>query len=108
MLITERKKDGIKYLELHGRIDGSDSNFEEELKDMILNQKRIVIDCAGMNFINSNGLRTFLMAVKTVNAEKGKIVICNLTPAIEDIFKISGFANIIPIFKTIEEAMENV
>ena len=108
MLITERKKDGIKYLELHGRVDGSDSNFEEELKDMILNEKRIVIDCAGMNFINSNGLRTFLMAVKTVTADKGKIVICNLAPAIEDIFKISGFANIIPIYKTIEEAMQNV
>jgi len=108
MLVTERKKDGIKYLELNGRVDGSDPNFEEELKHMILNEKRIVVDCAGMNFINSNGLRTFLMVVKTVTADKGKIVLCNLNPAIEDVFKISGFANIIPIFKTIEEAMANV
>ena len=108
MLITERKKDGIKFLELHGRIDGSDANFEAELLDMILNEKRIVVDCAGMNFINSNGLRTFLTTVKEVANSEGKIAICNLSPVIADIFKISGFTNIIPIYPNIEEAINHV
>lgn len=108
MLITERKKDGIKFLELHGRIDGNTGDFEKELTDMVVGENRIVVDCGGLNFINSSGLRIFLSAVKTVSNNDGKIVMCNLTQSIGEIFKISGFTKIFKIYKNLDEAIKNV
>jgi anti-sigma B factor antagonist len=108
MLVTERKKDGIKFLELHGRIDGNTGEFEKELTDMVVGETRIVVDCGGLNFINSSGLRIFLSAVKTVSNNDGKIVLCNLTQNISDIFKISGFTKIFKIYKNLDEALKNI
>ena len=104
MLINESKKNGIKYLELLGRIEGDTSGFEKELLEIVENETKIVVDCEKLNFINSSGLRVFLTTMKTVTNNKGQIVLCNLIKPIADIFKISGLANVFKIYPTIAEA----
>lgn len=104
MFITERKKNGVKILELNGRVDAECPNFGRDLMDMVQDEKNIIIECSKLNYINSMGLRAFLTTVKEVNKANGKIVICNLTPNILDLFEQSGFLEYFDVCKTKEEA----
>lgn len=106
MLITEFKKEGIKYLELHGRIDNSAVDFATDLSHMVVGESKIIIDCIGLNFINSLGLRAFISTVKDVTNTDGKIVICNLSKQVAEIFHIAGFTSIFKIFDSVDEAKD--
>jgi anti-sigma B factor antagonist len=104
MLITDFRKDGIKYLELHGRVDSSEANFADDLLHLVVGEKKIIIDCTGLNFINSMGLRAFISTVKEVAHINGEVLISNLAPAIVEIFRIAGFDKIFKIFDNADDA----
>lgn len=106
MFITERKKNGVKVLELNGRVDAECPNFGRDLMDMVQDENNIIVDCSRLNYINSMGLRAFLQTVKEVNKTNGKIIICNLNTNILELFETSGFLQYFDVCKTKEEAMD--
>lgn len=57
----------------------------------------IVVDCEGMNYICSSGLRVFLGLNKTTVQKGGKLIIRNLQPLVKNVFDMSGFSQIFNI-----------
>lgn len=57
----------------------------------------VVVDCAGMSYICSSGLRVFLSLNKDITAKGGKLIIRNLEPLVKNIFDTSGFSQIFNI-----------
>jgi len=72
-----------------------------------IGKKNLILNCSGMDYISSSGLRVFLVTQKKVIPLKGKLYLSNMQPAIQDIFRISGFSNLFRIFDTQEEALKN-
>ena len=89
-------------------MDTSNAAVFEEVVAGIFNEgaKNIIFNCRGMNYISSSGLRVFLIAQKKAVATHGKLRLCNLQPAIQEIFDISGFSGIFKIFNSQEEALD--
>ena len=57
----------------------------------------VIVDCQGMDYICSSGLRVFLGLYKTL-AQKGvKLIIRNLQPLVKNVFDMSGFSQIFNI-----------
>ena len=108
MNITTEKIDNFSVLNIDGRIDSSNFTvFEEEINRILNNSvTNIIFNCKGLNYISSSGLRVFLVAQKKIISLKGRLYLCNMQPAIKEIFSISGFSNIFRIFDTLEEALE--
>jgi anti-anti-sigma factor len=108
MNILKEKTGDYSILTIDGRIDTSNASaFEAEI-DQLLNsgENNIILNCRGLNYISSSGLRVFLVAQKKTILKHGKLQICNLQPEIKEIFVISGFSTIFRIFDTQEEALE--
>lgn len=86
-------------VELKGRIDTTNADqFQQEVSPLMEgNQLDIDIDCTGMSYTSSQGLRTFLLLQKSVNARGGKMVLRNMNPMVKEVFDITGFSNIITI-----------
>jgi len=106
----KKEKIGIfSVLKIKGRIDTIHSSaLEEEVNQLHgSGEKNWIFDCSGMNYISSSGLRVFLVAQKKVISINGKLYLCEMQPAIQEIFRISGFSNLFKIFGTLEEALEN-
>lgn len=106
------KKDKIgifSVLKIKGRIDTVHSGeLEKEVNQLFdSGEKHLIFNCEGMNYISSSGLRVFLVAQKKAKAINGKLHLCNMQPAIQEIFRISGFSNLFKIFTTQDEAIEN-
>ena len=107
MEISKEKINNFSVIRINGRIDSNNySVFEEEVNKLFNDgETKIIIDCRGLNYISSSGLRVFLVAQKKVISLTGKLHLCNLQPAIKEIFTISGFTSIFSIFDTLEEAI---
>lgn len=109
MNIKKEKIKDFTVLKIKGRIDTVHSAvLEEEVNQLFgSGEKNLVFNCGGINYISSSGLRIFLVAQKKAMALKGKLLLCNMQPAIQEIFRISGFSNLFKIFDTQEAALEN-
>jgi anti-sigma B factor antagonist len=108
MNLTKNIINGFCIISIDGRIDTTNFNaFEKEVVEIIDGgEKNIVLNCAGMNYISSSGLRVFLIAQKKLTALSGKLHLCEMQPTIKEIFDISGFSSIFKIFETQEKAIE--
>jgi anti-anti-sigma factor len=84
---------------LDGRLDTSNADqFQQDIAPLMQGDKPdIDIDCTGMTYTSSQGLRLFLTLQKSVMARGGKMVMRNMNPQVKEVFDITGFSNIITI-----------
>jgi len=87
------------YVGLEGRVDTSNAEaFQRDITPLMEGDNPDVdIDCAGMTYTSSQGLRVFLMLQKSINERGGKLVLRNMNPLVKEVFDITGFSNIITI-----------
>lgn len=94
------KKDGAQTLvTLDGRLDTTNADkFQQDIQPLMEDENPdFVLDCTGMEYTSSQGLRLFLMLQKTVSAKGGKMVMTNMKAQVKEVFDITGFSNIIKI-----------
>ncbi len=108
MKIKKDKVGDFLILKIEGRVDTVHSSFlEEEVNQLFDNgEKNLIFNCDEMSYISSSGLRVFLVAQKKAIAQKGKLYLCNMQPAIREVFRISGFSNLFRIYETQQEALK--
>ncbi len=98
MTIKEIKKEGEILLEITGRID---TTTAPELQQAILiafqKVKKLVIDFKAVEYISSAGLRALLIGEKTAKSKGSSMVITGANDAVIDIFKVTGFINILTL-----------
>jgi anti-sigma B factor antagonist len=90
-----------------GRLDNETSpSFQARLLDAVGSaEARVLLDFSGVDYISSAGLRALMMAAKKSKAVGGRLAVAALTPMVKEIFTISRFAMVVPVFETIAEAM---
>ena len=78
---------------LVGRLDtAASTQFAKDMEPLMDNaDKHIVLDCAGMEFISSSGLRLFLSLRKATIAKGGDVTIKNVSADVKQVFTITGF-----------------
>ena len=106
MEITDKKTDNAIIIEISGRIDaGSTESTEKYFNSLISeNDQNIIVDCNDMDYINSSGLRIFIMSLKKQVAKGKKLLLCNLQKNIKEVFQFSGFTNLFDIELDLESA----
>lgn len=84
---------------LSGRLDTvASARFAEDMKPLLEHADRqIVLDCSGLEYISSTGLRHFLILRKEVEQKGGKLVICHINDELRNVFTITGFFNLFDI-----------
>jgi anti-sigma B factor antagonist len=108
MEVVEKKQDGICILTLKGRLD---TNTADEFRAKILqiiedDTHNIVLDCEGLDYISSAGLRVVLEATKKSKQSQGKIVLCSLQPYIQEVFEVSKFDAFLPLTPSLDDALK--
>lgn len=107
MEVTQSKQGNVLIVGLNGRLDANtSSDVQERLDETIaVGNKLIAIDFAALDYISSAGLRVILMILKKLNSEGGKLVVYSMKSYIKEVFEISGFAALIPVCETRDEAL---
>ena len=79
-----------------GRLDTVSSPAFEKAVAPVMDgdMKGIVIDCTGLDYISSSGLRIFLSLRKAAAAKDGVLMIRNMNENIREIFDMTGFTGL--------------
>jgi len=108
MIINKETLSNHLVLYIEGRLDTTQADgFEKDITE-ILDQghEKVVLDCKGLNYISSSGLRIFLIIQKKMMATGGQFKVCSLQPSIKEIFDMSGFSMIFNIFPDLDAALK--
>ena len=99
MEVTITQQDSKSIVIISGRLDTTTADkFQQDIAPLMQGDKPdIDIDCGGMSYTSSQGLRIFLSLQKSVTARGGKMVMRNMNPQVKEVFDITGFSNIITI-----------
>ena len=89
---TSREADGVTVLDLQGRITlGEGSGL---LRDLIRGQlsgghTKILINLAGVNYIDSSGLGELVSGYRAVKGQGGEMKLLNLNKKVSDLLQIT-------------------
>lgn len=89
-----------KYLiTLEGELDtAAAADVEKTLQPLYTtNGKDVIIDCEGLEYIASSGLRILISILKGAKAGGSKVILRNMNEDIKSVFKLTGFINIFEI-----------
>ena len=82
-----------------GRLDTPAAvKAQQEISPLLENaDKEIILDCQGLEYISSSGLRLFLTIRKEASNKGGKVIIENINEEIKKVFMMTGFFNLFVI-----------
>ena len=94
-IVKERQGDSLT-LRLSGRLDtGTSPELQEVVTKELDGMKHLAVDMAELEYITSAGLRVLLNAAKKIDAAEGSMVVKNANEDIREVFKITGFDDIL-------------
>lgn len=73
-------------------VDFSDALAKEEIKENV-----VIIEMKELEYISSAGLRALLALKKSLSSQKKELEIHNLNPVCQEVFKVTGFNNILTV-----------
>ena len=93
-----QKSDGTLSVSLSGRLNSATAaQTEDALRTLLQKEQpeKLVLNCEGLEYIASAGLRILLRLKKAVPA----LELTNVTPEVYEIFEMTGFTEMFPIRK---------
>ncbi|KNZ41414.1 STAS domain-containing protein [Acetobacterium bakii] len=99
MEIKCKQENEATVVDLIGRIDTNTSaDFQKELEEYYTKEGfSLILNFENLDFVSSAGLRVLLLIQKKANALKGKMLIKNVKPEIQEVFEMTGFSGILTI-----------
>ena len=107
MEITSRKIEEKTIVNVNGRLDAvSAPEFQKALLALIDKGANIlVLDFSAVDYISSAGLRAILVVAKQLRSGQGELSVAELQEMVKEVFELSGFNAILPIFDSLEAAL---
>jgi len=110
MQIEERAVGDVVVLDLKGRITlGEGDQLLKDKVNSLVNQgrKRMVLNLAGVPYIDSAGLGEIVGSYTTVSRQGGSLKLLNLTKKITDLLAITKLLTVFETFDSEDEAVRS-
>jgi anti-sigma B factor antagonist len=103
--LSVRDEGNVTIATLIGRMDIAGATAIDMPFSVLAGSKqRLIVDMAGVDFLASLGMRTLVMAAKSVASKGGKIALLGPQANVEKALRSSGIDTVIPIARDMEEA----
>ena len=91
------KDNGTVTVYAEGRIDTNGAPaFGAAMEEALKDATKLIIDCSGLEYISSSGLRVIMLAVKTMNRQ-GEMKMIRVSEPVYEIMETTGFTGICDI-----------
>lgn len=97
MTIEIKQNAAEVFAAVSGRLDTTTApQLENEIGEAADKANKLVLDLAGLEYISSAGLRVLLKLQKKMTPKDG-LVVKNVNEVVQEVFEITGFADILTI-----------
>lgn len=100
--IADRKADGVTIVELNGRLvlGRESASLRETMKRLASRgDKKILMDLAGVNYIDSSGLGTLVSGYTTLVGHDGEVKLVHLTERVHELMHITKLLTVFEVFQ---------
>jgi anti-sigma B factor antagonist len=105
-LVVEELPGGITRAALIGRMDIEGAlAIDDSFRVLSHLRRRLVVDLAGLTFMASMGLRTLVMAARSLADLGGRMTLANPQPNVEKVLETSGIGELLGVHPTVESAI---
>ena len=110
-------------MELNGRIEGQDvlvielrednldaSNvreFRDAVQSLIQDHHKVVLDMAGVNFVDSSGLGALISCLRQLNGKRGDFRLCEMSRTVRALFELMRMHRVFNIHETRADAVRS-
>jgi anti-anti-sigma factor len=107
MELREEEVNGIKVLSAKGRIDSTTAPaFGQKVEAVVAAPAaRLVVDLRELEYISSAGFRVLLVAAKRAEEARSRLVLCNLSVKVRQLFDLGGFLDLFTITASRDDAI---
>ncbi len=92
------KHEDAMIISLKGRLDTVTSvEFQKAVAEEEIKESLVIVDAKELEYISSAGLRALLSLKKQLVPEGKGLEIHNLNPVCQEVFKVTGFNNILTV-----------
>jgi anti-anti-sigma factor len=95
--VEVHERPGVVVLAPVGELDVATAPTLLEVAEEAHAGRSIELDCAGVTFMDSNGIRALLELVDRASANGGKLRICNVQSEARRVLEITGLLERLPI-----------
>lgn len=108
--MIESKENGITILSIEGNLDADGTLAMEEKVVGLLEggETCLLFDFSGLDYINSSGLRVLVLAYQRLKKASGKVAICGIKDYIQEVFEVSGYDKIFPLYPNKNDAISGM
>lgn len=94
MDIKIEKKETECVITIVGRLDTVNAATLQKQLDALTDAEavHVVIDCAGLEYISSSGLRAFISILKRARKNGGEVKVLNLNSNVKEVFDMTNFS----------------
>lgn len=98
MNISMERDNSKLIIKLEGRLDTTTApEFEREFLSNLAGVDELILDMDKLVYVSSAGLRTILLAKKSMANIKGTMTVKNVCDTIREVFDMTGFSQILNI-----------
>lgn len=106
MKISSRFQDGVKVVAMDGQLDTNTvGEFREAFLAEMGTDDRVVLDCTGLQYLDSSGLAALLNLHKNLVARDARMVLCGLP---EGILRVVRFTKLDKVFELSENLDQGI
>jgi anti-sigma B factor antagonist len=106
MKISVREAGEAKIVEVEGNVDlSTSSDLRRTLFAILVDAPKLALNLAAVRYIDSSGIATLIEALKDSQRLKKDFVLFGLSPAVEQVFRLTHVMRIFQVFNTEQEAI---
>ncbi len=108
MKINEEKRNSFVIVAIEGETNIDTSPQLREAFNRYIRQgdKKIVVDCANLSYIDSSGLATLIEMLQRLKKVGGKLKLCSLAAKVKSIFEVTKLDKLFEIYPDCQKALE--
>jgi anti-sigma B factor antagonist len=108
--ISERQGGDVTVLDMSGKITIGEGSVALRMAIRRLleeSKKRILLNLAGVNYIDSSGIGELVSSYTAINKEGGQLKLLNLTQKLQDLLTITKLLTVFDVYESESEALES-
>jgi anti-sigma B factor antagonist len=107
--LATRMIDGISVVDCNGRIVFGDESLmlRESVKELLKTSRNIVINLAGVSYIDSGGLGTLVGLYTSARSVGGHIKLANLTHRVGELLQVTKLLTVFEVFDGEDKAVRS-
>jgi anti-sigma B factor antagonist len=106
--LSNRTENGVLVVDCAGRIVFGDETgyLRDTVKQLLLENKRIVLNLGEVNYIDSGGLGTLVALYTSATSAGASIKLASLTKRVGDLLQVTKLLTVFDVYDSEEKALE--